>query len=54
MDFNGLRLDYVLEGSLNDVAWKVHMEAILEDNGFKEFIDNDIMKITTFDARDLG
>jgi len=30
------------------------MEAILEDNGLKEFIDNDISKPATSDAKDLA
>lgn len=30
------------------------MEAVLEDNGLKEFIDNDILKPTTFDTNDLA
>ena len=42
MAFNGLRLEYALDGSLNYVAWKDRMEAILEDNGLKEFIDQEI------------
>jgi len=30
------------------------MELVLEDNGLKEFIDNDIMKLSTFDVKDLA
>ena len=44
MTLNGLRLEYVLEGISNYIAWKYRMEAVLEDNGFKEFIDNDVPK----------
>ena len=44
MYFNGLRLEYALEGSLNYIAWKDRMEAVLEDNGLKEFIDIDMPK----------
>ena len=33
MDFNGLRLEYALEGSSNYISWKGMMEAVLEDNG---------------------
>ena len=44
MSFNDLRLKYALEGSLNYISWKDGMEAVLEENGFKEFIDNDIPK----------
>ena len=46
MSFNGLRLEYALEGSSNYVAWKDIMEAVLEDNGLKEFIDTDVQKPT--------
>jgi hypothetical protein len=44
MAFNGLRLDYALEGSSNYIAWKDSMEVVLEDNGLKEFIDKDVPK----------
>ena len=47
MSFNGLRLEYALEGSSNYIAWKDKMEVVLEDNGLKEFIDNDIPKPMT-------
>ena len=50
MAFNGLRLEYALEGSANYIAWKDRMEAILEDNGLKEFIDSDVPKPTSTDA----
>eukprot|EP00253_Pinus_taeda_P013570 PITA_13570 len=46
MSFNGLRLEYALEGSPNYIAWKDRMEAVLDDNGLKEFIDTDIPKPT--------
>ena len=39
MAFNGLRLEYALDGNSNYIAWKDHMEALLEDNGLKDFID---------------
>ena len=50
MDFNGFRLEYSLEGSLNYIAWKDRMEAVLEDNGLKEFIDSDVRKPTSSDV----
>ena len=53
MAFNGLRLEYALEGSSNYIAWKDGMEAILEDNGLKEFIDNDVPKPVVTDAQIL-
>eukprot|EP00253_Pinus_taeda_P027965 PITA_27965 len=46
MSFTGLRLEYALEGSTNYIAWKDRMEAVLDDNGLKEFIDTDIPKPT--------
>ena len=50
MSFNGLRLEYALEGSLNYIAWKDRMEVVLKDNVLKEFIDNDVPKPTSTDA----
>ena len=50
MSFNGLQLEYSLEGNLNYISWKDRMEAVLEDNGLKEFIENDIPKSTSSDA----
>jgi hypothetical protein len=53
MVFNGLRLEYALEGSSNYIAWKDRMEAVLEDNGLKEFIDKDVPKPDAADAANL-
>ena len=53
MSFNGLRLEYSLEGSLNYIAWKDRMEAVLEDNGLKDFIDADIPKPGSSDVAAL-
>ena len=50
MYFNGLRLEYALEGSSNYIAWKDRMHAVLEDNGLKEFIDSDVPKPGSSDA----
>jgi hypothetical protein len=50
MSFNGLRLEYALEGNSNYIAWKDRMEAVLDDNGLKEFIDAEIPKPTSSDA----
>jgi len=47
LPFNGVRLEYALEGSSNYVTW---ME-VVEDNGLKEFIDNDIPKAVADDAQ---
>lgn len=54
MSFYGLRLEYALEGSSNYIAWKDRMEAVLEDNGLKEFIDHEIPKPLASDAKDLA
>ena len=48
--FNGLRLEYALDGSSNYIAWKDMMKAVLEDNGLKEFIDSDVPKLGSSDA----
>ena len=53
MAFNGLRLEYALEGSSNYISWKDEMEAVLEDNGLKEFIDNDVPKLVVTDATNI-
>ena len=46
MSFNGLRLEYSLEGSLNYISWKDRMEVVLDENGLKEFIDAEVPKPT--------
>ena len=53
MDFNGLRLEYELEGSSNYIAWKDRMEAVLKDNGLKGYIDNDGPKPNATDTANL-
>ena len=50
MSFNGLRLEYALDGSSNYISWNDRMEAVLDDNGLKEFIDAKIPKPTSSDA----
>lgn len=42
MVFNGLRLNYALECTSDFVAWKDHMEALLNDNGLLEYIKKDV------------
>jgi len=54
MAFYGLRLEYALEGSSICIAWKDGTEAILEDNGLKEFIDQEIPKPTSTNGQDLA
>jgi hypothetical protein len=53
VDFNGLRLEYALEGSSNYISWKDKMEAVLEDNGLKDFIDKDVSKPVATDTANL-
>ena len=53
MYFNVLRLEYALEGSSNYISWKDRMEAVLEDNGLKEFIDRDVPKPIATDIANL-
>ena len=52
MAFYCLRLEYALDGSSNYIAWKDCMEAILEDNSLKDFIDQEVQKLT--DATQLA
>ena len=54
MVFNCLRLEYALDGSTNCIAWKDRMEAVLEDNGLKEFIDQEVPKLAAADAIELA
>jgi hypothetical protein len=53
MSFNGLRLEYALEGSSNYIVWKDRMEAVLEDNGLKGHIDNDVPKPDATDTANI-
>ena len=49
-----MRLQYALEGSSNYNSWKDRMEAVLEDNVLKEFIDKDVPKPDAADATNLN
>ena len=46
MSFNGLRLEYALEGSSNYIAWRDRMEVVLDENRLKEFIYAEVPKPT--------
>ena len=46
MSFTRLRLEYALEGSMDYIAWKDKMEAVLDDNRLKDFIEMDVPKPT--------
>lgn len=54
MTFYGLRLEYALEGSSSYISWKDHIEAVPEDNGLKELINNDILRLATIDDHNLA
>ena len=43
-------MEYALDGRSNYISWKDRMEVVLEDNGLKEFIDNDVPKPGSSDA----
>ena len=53
MSFNGIILEYVLEGSSNFIAWKDQMEAVLDDNGVLGYVKIDIAKPPHSDAQQL-
>ena len=54
MALYGFRLEYALEGISNYIAWKDRMEVVLEDNGLKEFIDQEIPKPASTNAQELA
>ena len=54
MAFYDLRFEYSLEGSSNYIAWKDRMEVILEDNGLKDFFDQEIPKPAVANAQELA
>ena len=54
MVFNGLRIEYALDGSSNYIAWKDRMEVVLEENGLKEFIDQEVPKLAAANAQELA
>ena len=43
-------MEYALDGISTYIAWKDRMEAVLEDNGLKEFIDSDVPKSGSSDV----
>eukprot|EP00253_Pinus_taeda_P024727 PITA_24727 len=54
MAFNSLRFDYALDGNSNYIAWKDRMEAVLEDNGLKDFINQEVPKPAVANATELA
>ena len=54
MAFNGIRLEYALEGTSNFFAWKDHMEAIFDDNELLEYIKIYFEKIQASDSQNLS
>jgi hypothetical protein len=53
MYFNGLSLEYALEGNSNYISWKDRMEAILKDNGLKDYIEKYVPKMDATDTANL-
>ena len=53
MSFNGLRLEYALESNSNYISWKDMMEAVLEDNVLKGYIDADVPKLDATNTANL-
>ena len=49
-----MRLEYALDGSSNYTAWKDHMEVVLEDNGLRDFIDQEFHKSVVANAQELA
>ena len=54
MNFNGLILEYALEGSLSFIAWNDHMEAVLDENRLLEYVKRDIAKPASLDTQNLA
>lgn len=54
MAVNSLRLEYALDGSSIYIAWKDHMEVVLEDNRLKDSIDQEVPKPATTSAKELA
>ena len=54
MTFNGLRLEYSLEGNSNFIDCKDCMEEVFDDNGLLEYIKRDVTKPVEFDAQNLA
>lgn len=54
MTFNGLTIEYSLEGSCNFIAWKDHIEAVLDDNGLLEYIKRYVEKQVEYNAHNIA
>ena len=54
MTFNGLRLEYALEGNLNFIAWKDWLEVVMDHNELLEYVKTDIAKMRSVDAHNLS
>ena len=54
MTFNWIRLEYALDENLNFIAWKDHMEAVLDDNGLLEYVKTCIEKPGSTDAQNIS
>ena len=49
-----MRLEYALDGKSNYTVWKDRMEGVLEDNGLKDFIDQEVPKLAAIGAQELA
>lgn len=54
MAFNGMRLEYSSEGSLDFIYYKDRMEVVLYENGFLDYIKIYITKPGSIDAHNLA
>ena len=54
MIFNGLRLEYALEGNSNFIAQKDHMDVVLDDNGLLQYVKTAIAKLGSTNAQKLA
>ena len=54
MTFNGLRLEYVLEGIFNFIVSKDHMEVVLNKNVLLEYVKIAIAKPYASDTQNLA
>lgn len=54
MTFNGIRLEYALEGNSNFIDSKDHVEEVFDENGLVEFIERDVTKPTESYAQNLA
>jgi len=54
MDFNGLMLEYGLEGTSNFISWNDHMEVLLDDNVLLKYIKTNVAKPPEYGSQNLS